>query len=55
MTARSAPHAVLSDLDQTRGWQESFYQDVHQHPELSHQEHRTAAPSPSGCAMPGTT
>jgi hippurate hydrolase len=42
MTARSAPHAVLSDLDQTRGWQESFYRDVHQHPELSHQEHRTA-------------
>ena len=41
MTARSAPHAVLSDLDRTRGWQESFYQDVHQHPELSHQEHRT--------------
>jgi hypothetical protein len=29
------------DLDQTRTWQESFYRDVHQHPELSHQEHRT--------------
>ena len=42
MTARSVPQAVLSDLEQTRTWQERFYQDVHQHPELSHQEHRTS-------------
>jgi hippurate hydrolase len=25
-----------------RGWQEELYRDLHQHPELSHQEHRTA-------------
>ncbi|WP_270886903.1 amidohydrolase [Pedococcus sp. 5OH_020] len=42
MTARSAPLDVLADLEGTRAWQESFYEDLHQHPELSHQEHRTA-------------
>ena len=26
-----------------RPWQEDLYRDLHQHPELSHQEHRTAA------------
>jgi hippurate hydrolase len=26
-----------------RSWQEDFYRDLHQHPELSHQERRTAA------------
>jgi hippurate hydrolase len=34
---------VLSGLDKTRPWQEDFYRHVHQHPELSHQEHNTAA------------
>ncbi len=43
MKANSAPRTVLADLDQTRDWQQIFYQDLHQHPELSHQEHRTAA------------
>lgn len=33
---------VMADADSTRDWQEDFYRDVHQHPELSHQEHRTA-------------
>ena len=33
---------VLSGLDAVRIWQEPFYRDLHQHPELSHQEHRTA-------------
>jgi amidohydrolase len=33
---------VLAGLDGIRGWQEDFYRDLHQHPELSHQEHRTA-------------
>jgi hippurate hydrolase len=43
-TARaSSAAALLADLDQVRGWQEPFYRDLHQHPELSHQEHRTAA------------
>lgn len=35
--------AVLAGLDQVRGWQEELYRDLHTHPELSHQEHRTAA------------
>jgi amidohydrolase len=35
--------AVLSRLDSVRGWQEELYRDLHAHPELSHQEHRTAA------------
>jgi hippurate hydrolase len=39
----STAAAVLADLDQVRAWQEPFYRDLHQHPELSHQEHRTAA------------
>ena len=38
----SAAAEVLSGLDRVRAWQEEFYRDVHQHPELSHQERRTA-------------
>ena len=34
--------AVLAGTDQVRGWQEDLYKDLHSHPELSHQEHRTA-------------
>ncbi|WP_200949247.1 amidohydrolase [Phycicoccus sp. Soil748] len=34
--------AVLADLPTVRPWQEDFYRDLHQHPELSHQEHRAA-------------
>jgi amidohydrolase len=34
---------VLAGLPEVRGWQEDFYRDLHSHPELSHQEHRTAA------------
>ena len=41
-TARAAT-SVLAGLDQVRGWQEQFYRDLHQHPELSHQEQATAA------------
>src|SRR5690349_15864174 len=33
---------VLDGLPQTRAWQEDLYRDIHQHPELSHQEQRTA-------------
>jgi amidohydrolase len=40
--AAVAIEAVLADRDQLL-WQEDLYRDLHQHPELSHQEHRTAA------------
>jgi amidohydrolase len=39
----SATSRVLGDLDRTRPWQEDFYRHLHQRPELSHQEHDTAA------------
>jgi hippurate hydrolase len=39
----SAVSAVLAGLGQVRGWQEDHYRDLHAHPELPHQEHRTAA------------
>lgn len=35
--------AVMAVADQVRPWQEDLYRDLHQHPELSHQEQRTAA------------
>lgn len=34
--------AVLDGLPDARAWQEDLYRDIHQHPELSHQEQRTA-------------
>jgi amidohydrolase len=44
MTGTGSPAAsVLSGLDKTRAWQEDFYRHLHQQPELSHQEHHTAA------------
>jgi amidohydrolase len=42
MTSDSAVSSVLAGLDKSRPWQEALYRDVHQHPELSHQEKRTA-------------
>lgn len=33
---------VLAGLPELRVWQEDLYRDLHEHPELSHQEHRTA-------------
>ena len=33
---------VLEGLADARGWMEDFYRDLHQHPELSHQEAATA-------------
>jgi hippurate hydrolase len=43
MSSTSNPAAaVLGGLSACRSWQEDLYRDIHQHPELSHQEHRTA-------------
>ena len=43
MTTLSKPTAaVLDRLPEIRAWQEDLYRDLHEHPELSHQEHRTA-------------
>jgi amidohydrolase len=42
MTSDSAVSSVLAGLQNSRSWQEELYRDVHQHPELSHQETRTA-------------
>jgi metal-dependent amidase/aminoacylase/carboxypeptidase family protein len=33
---------ILAGYETLRPAQEAFYQDLHRHPELSHQEHRTA-------------
>src|SRR3954451_13231580 len=42
LASESAVSAVLSGLETSRPWREQLYRDVHQHPELSHQETRTA-------------
>jgi hypothetical protein len=39
----SAAAAVLAGLGDIRQAQEEFYRDLHQQPELSHQEHRAGA------------
>lgn len=41
MTTTSA-ESILEQLDGVRAWQELFYRDLHEHPELSHQEFETA-------------
>jgi amidohydrolase len=38
-----AASAVLARQSGVRSWQEELYRDLHRHPELSHQEQRTAA------------
>jgi hippurate hydrolase len=44
MTGTGSPTVrVLQGLDDVRPWQEDFYRRLHEHPELSHQEHETAA------------
>ncbi|HEV7187947.1 MAG TPA: amidohydrolase [Blastococcus sp.] len=43
MNSAAAVPSVLAGLESTRPWQEELYRDVHQHPELSHAETRTAA------------
>ncbi|OBK31615.1 amidohydrolase [Mycobacterium asiaticum] len=43
MSIASRPaRAVLERLPDIRSWQEDLYRDIHQHPELPHQETRTA-------------
>ncbi len=42
MSVSSSTSSVLAGLDSVRDWQEQLYRDLHQHPELSHQEDRTA-------------
>jgi amidohydrolase len=42
MMSTDGARAVRETLESVRGWQEELYRDVHAHPELSHQEHRTA-------------
>ncbi|UMG91826.1 amidohydrolase [Nocardioides sp. TF02-7] len=54
--ASKAARAVLGGLCPQRGWIEDLYRDLHAHPELSHQEHRTAALVPdrlrdAGCEV----
>src|SRR5215467_171021 len=41
--ASNAADVILNGLPDIRAWQEDLYRDIHQHPELSHQEHRTAS------------
>ena len=42
-TIDDAAAAVLEQLEAVREWQEDFYRDLHAHPELPHEERRTAA------------
>ncbi|HET7325688.1 MAG TPA: amidohydrolase [Nocardioidaceae bacterium] len=42
MTIVSSASSVLAGLSAVQNWQEGCYRDLHQHPELSHQERRTA-------------
>ncbi|SDN85827.1 amidohydrolase [Geodermatophilus sp. DSM 45219] len=42
MAPSPAVGSVLAGLEGTRTWQEQLYRELHRHPELSHQEHRTA-------------
>src|SRR5215218_9812184 len=43
MASESVASSVLAGLASSRAWQEQLYRDVHEHPELSHQEQRTAS------------
>lgn len=43
MAAPAAVAAVMATAEEIRSWQEDLYRELHRNPELSHQEHRTAA------------
>ncbi len=38
----SSVEEILVGYDDLQAGQDAFYKDLHEHPELSHQEHRTA-------------
>ncbi|WLP92476.1 amidohydrolase [Gordonia sp. NB41Y] len=42
MADQPRAQSILDALSSTREWQADLYRDLHQHPELSHQEHRTS-------------
>ena len=42
---------VLAGDDSLQAGQEAFYKDLHRHPELSHQEHRTAEHVAGSCGI----
>ena len=42
MSSNSLTASVLTGLGGVRSWQEDFYRQLHQHPELSHDERHTA-------------
>jgi hypothetical protein len=45
---------ILAGYESLRAGQEAFYKELHQHPELSHAEHRTARRVEAPRAQPGT-
>jgi hippurate hydrolase len=47
--------SVLSGLEAVRRWAADFYRDLHAHPELSHEEHATAAKVAERLAASGIT
>ncbi|BBX36145.1 N-alpha-acyl-glutamine aminoacylase [Mycolicibacterium mageritense DSM 44476 = CIP 104973] len=49
----SRADAILAALPEVRAWQEPLYRDLHQHPELSHHEQRTAGVIASRLAAAG--
>lgn len=53
MTLPDTVAAVMAAADEIRSWQEDLYRDLHRHPELSHQEHRTAAAVAERLAVAG--
>lgn len=42
MTIPETVSALMASVGEVCQWQEDIYRDLHQNPELSHQEHRTA-------------
>jgi amidohydrolase len=53
MSSQITAARVLEGLGQIRTWLEDFYRDLHEHPELSHQERQTAASVKERLAVDG--